>query len=353
MKSFLHFRYYDLCLRPYFWFISFTDSFKDPAFDFFFFTRCFWFCRFLIHASFLLSFPRWRPRLLISVLSFLSYINYIDEFPLNYCVFCSLHFSFYWKLIFSYPIILSMSSPDLPPLLSHPFFLSPVTEQTDVIKIIIKQTNKKWNRARQTHKQKTMNRRHSVRNTCGYGGTHYCTQKSHKNAAPEAIISVRKKNPRQGVMWRRTSQNATVFILCPLRLCSGGHGASVQEWSVHPLRRQWRKLISHSWVVIRWRWLGLGTGVCVHFPSQCWDPICLRPVRAWRMVPQLLWIPMSISPALFPWRPQSPTSWLRWEWCCVYIKGKIPGKVALWPHCFHHWNLVARHEHSSQWLRNC
>lgn len=122
MKSFLHFRYYDLCLRPYFWFISFTDSFKDPAFDFFFFTRCFWFCRFLIHASFLLSFPRWRPRLLISVLSFLSYINYIDEFPLNYCVFCSLHFSFYWKLIFSYPIILSMSSPDLPPLLSQPSY---------------------------------------------------------------------------------------------------------------------------------------------------------------------------------------------------------------------------------------
>lgn len=45
----------------------------------------------------------------------------------------------------------------------------------------------------------------------------------------------------------------------------------------------------HSWIVINWTQLGLGTGACVHF-SQCWDSIWCRPNQALCMLPQTLWV---------------------------------------------------------------
>lgn len=43
-------------------------------------------------------------------------------------------------------------------------------------------------------------------------------------------------------------------------------------------------------------WLGIGA--CLHFPSQGWEPLWLRPVQALSLLPQSLWIHFCISSAV-------------------------------------------------------
>lgn len=84
--------------------------------------------------------------------------------------------------------------------------------------------------------------------------------------------------PRQSCL----RQNAIEFILCCLS--ADGLGVCPEELFLYPVRLHWRKLSFPLEAIISWRQL-LGQGwelvlAYVHFPSQCWYPIWLRPVQA-------------------------------------------------------------------------
>lgn len=75
----------------------------------------------------------------------------------------------------------------------------------------------------------------------------------------------------------QSPQNTAEFVLCGSTLprC----GALPEVWLIDPVRLHWEWWFSLcQWHRLQTAWLEMGCCVC--FPSQCWDPVCLKSVQA-------------------------------------------------------------------------
>lgn len=101
------------------------------------------------------------------------------------------------------------------------------------------------------------------------------TEKSHKRENHTKVhhdkTCQRKQNGTQ------SPQNTAEFVLCGSTLprC----GALPEVWLIDPVRLHWEWWFSLcQWHRLQTAWLEMGCCVC--FPSQCWDPVCLKSVQA-------------------------------------------------------------------------